>query len=141
MAERKIPNSTTFPNSLLDDVMPNLKDTEWRVLCVVVRQTLGWRGADAKDRWRWKERDWISHSQLIRRTGRRSEAISAAVATLVSEGLIVVEDGLGNPLDTTEKRRRHLGRLYFRPGDKWITSDPARPQLPKRTTNTYHNIK
>ena len=33
---------TAFPNVLLDQVMPSLRDTEWRLLCVIVRQTVGW---------------------------------------------------------------------------------------------------
>lgn len=39
-----------------------------------------------------KRRDWLSHSQLCRRTGRRSDAASAAVASLTASGLIIVED-------------------------------------------------
>jgi len=29
-------NTTPFPNYLLNEVMPTLKDTEWRLLCVIV---------------------------------------------------------------------------------------------------------
>ncbi len=59
------------PNRLVDEVLPTLKDTELRVLLIVLRQTLGWReGSDTRARWRYKRRDWISHSQMVRRTGR-----------------------------------------------------------------------
>ena len=29
-------NYTPFPNKLIDEVMPTLRDTEWRVLCVIL---------------------------------------------------------------------------------------------------------
>ncbi len=121
------------PIRLVDEVMPHLKDTELRVLLVVLRQTWGWQA----DRWSdsgrhngrhkplhrknygHKRRDWLSHRQLCRRTGRGSEAVSGAVASLSASGLIVVEDAAGNPLMTPEERRRCLGRLYFRAGDMW----------------------
>jgi hypothetical protein len=99
------------PNALFDDLLPTLRDTELRVLLVVVRQTAGWR--DRKGR--AKARDWISHGQLVQRTGRRSEAVSGAIDRLVRRGLLVVEDSAGTALATPEQRRRHLGRLFFRP--------------------------
>jgi hypothetical protein len=100
------------PAAFLDGWMPRLRDTELRVWLVVVRQTAGWRAAPGS-RAR-KARDWLSHSQLVRRTGRGGGAVSAAVAALVGRGLIVVEDAAGRPLATAEERRRHLGRLYYR---------------------------
>ncbi len=126
------------PIRLVDEVMPRLRDTELRVLLVVLRQTWGWqadRWADSskhnsgkhngrhkplhRKNYGHKRRDWLSHRQLCRRTGRGSEAVSGAVASLSASGLIVVEDAGGTPLMTPEERRRCLGRLYFRPGDMW----------------------
>ena len=122
------------PLRLVDEVMPGLKDTELRVLLVVLRQTWGWKadgrnpGRTASDRTDrgnrqttidkkpTKRRDWLSHSQLCRRTGRGSDAVSGAVASLTASGLIVVEDAGGEPVMTPEERRRCLGRLYYRPG-------------------------
>lgn len=102
-----------MPNPVLDLHMPLLRDTELRVLLVVLRQTLGWRGEQEGTR---KERDWISHGQLCRRTGRASAAVSSAVEALVNAGLIAVEDASGNALGSTAQRRRHLGRLFYRVG-------------------------
>jgi hypothetical protein len=127
------------PNTLFDEVLPTLRDTELRVLLIVVRQTLGWR----EGRTRYKRRDWLSRSQLTRRTGRASEAVSAAVDALARRGLIVVEDTAGNALATPEARRRHIGRLYYRlpssaeegePGDMWKTGDPCQPGKANTTT-------
>jgi hypothetical protein len=99
------------PNALFDDLLPTLKDTELRVLLIVLRATAGWR--DRKGR--AKARDWISHRQLVKRTGRRSAAVSGAVDRLVRRGLLIVEDSAGRALATPQERRRHLGRLFFRP--------------------------
>jgi len=103
---------TPVPNGLLDRVMPMLRDTELRVLLVVVRQTLGWQdGPDSAQR---KEKDWLTQGQLMRRTGRASGAVSRAVDALVRAALIDVLDRAGNFLNTPAERRRHLGRLYYR---------------------------
>ncbi len=127
------------PNVLFDDLLPTLKDTEVRVLLVVLRATLGWRDKEG----RTKTRDWLSHAQLVRRTGRGSEAVSSAVGVLVRRGLIVVETSGGIPLQTAPERRRHLGRLYFRPtlervraGDNvGKSADPAHLGKAGTTTN------
>lgn len=100
---------TALPNKLIDEVMPTLKDTEWRVLCVVARQTIGWVDKGGKR----KQRDWMSQSQLIAKTGRNSAALSAALDVLVRQNLIECQAENGELLDTSEKRRRHRGRIYF----------------------------
>lgn len=139
-----------LPNRVVDEVMPTLKDTELRVLLVVLRQTWGWRDGSG----RFKARDWLTASQLRARTGRASESVSGAVDSLVRRGLIVVEDAAGRTLPTASHRRRHLGRLYYRLGpgmrfpeaggggaavDMWKTSDACRPGKPKTTTETQNN--
>jgi len=129
------------PIRLVDDIMPALKDTELRILLLVLRQTAGWRSDRLAGVGTQKRRDWLSHRQLCRRTGRGSDAVSRAVASLTASGLIVVEDAGGTPLATPDKRRRCLGRLYFRPGEiwnegkpwgveKWKTAAPPRPAKP-----------
>jgi hypothetical protein len=126
-------------NALIDDVMPALRDTELRVLLVVLRQTLGRREPRGDGTWAARRRDWLSHAQLRRRTGRGSEAVSAAIAALVERGFIVVEDAAGVPLATTAERRRALSRLYFRPGDMWITALASRNGNAK-TTKYRRNV-
>ena len=100
---------TAIPNALIDEVMPTLKDTEWRLLCVIARQTIGWVGKDGQR----KGRDWMSQSQLIAKTGRNSAALSAALDVLVRQNLIECQAENGELLDVPEKRRRHRGRVYF----------------------------
>lgn len=120
------------PRALIDLFLPHLKDTELRVLLVVLRATRGWqarresgeanRSGSKTGTYVWqtdqghKRRDWITHRQLCQRTGRASAAVSGAVDALVRAGLLVVEDAAGTPLGTPQARRRALGRLYYRAG-------------------------
>lgn len=122
--------TTPVPNALLDQVMPTLRDTELRVLLVVVRQTRGWQdGPNVSQR---KERDWLTQSQLMGRTGRGSGAVAHAVEALVQVGLIEVQDRTGRPLNTPSERRRHLGRLYYRLGTaSGPVSGPVRARVAK----------
>lgn len=71
---------TKTPNSVFDRLVPTLKDTELRVLLVLVRQTHGWK--------REGKSVVLSYRTLKARTGRQSEAISKALASLALRGLI-----------------------------------------------------
>ena len=113
-----------LPCRLTDEVLPRLKDTELRLMLVVLRQTWGWKADREGTDPRRKRRDWLSHRQLCRRTGRGSEAVSGAINGLVRAGWLVVEDAAGRALATPEERRRCLSRLYFRPGDVWTATSP-----------------
>jgi hypothetical protein len=107
------PNTTQVPNIVIDEWMPVLKDTEIRVLLIVIRQTLGWIEADGTGR--RKERDWISRSQLVEKTQRSAKHISAAIKTLVEKWHIIealAEDGTA--LDTAAKRQKKFGKIYYR---------------------------
>jgi hypothetical protein len=108
--------SIPFPADLLDRAMPHLTDTEWRLLCVVVRQTLGWRDAATGGR---KGRDWLTQSQLTRRTGRSGKPVSQAISGLVGRGLIRVLSDQGLPLLTAAERRRYQGRHWFQLDPQW----------------------
>ena len=132
--------TTPFPDLLLDRLMPRLRDTEWRLLCVVVRQTYGWVSSDGRP----KQTDWLSHAQLRRKTGRSSAAISLAIDFLCRNGLVEIEDGQGLPLKTAFERRSHRGRLHFRvnplvlSGERWPVRFKRRIQKVGMTTNTQY---
>jgi len=130
-----------IPNRLFDEILLTLPDAELRVLLVVLRQTLGFREGSDLGGWRYKQRDWITHSQLMKKTGRSSGAVSKAISALVDASLIIVEDSEGRPLDTPQMRRRHMGRLYFRPVEMWEITSPAHIGKSKTTTDTLYNIK
>jgi hypothetical protein len=60
--------------------MPSLKDTELRVLLVLIRQTTGWNKPDRIV--------IVSYQTFERQTGRRSEAVCLAIRALERRGLI-----------------------------------------------------
>ncbi len=69
------------PLVLMDHLMPTLKDTELRLLLVLLRRS--------QSRYRRTDRPMIiPYRQLMNATGRRSEAISKAIASLSRRGLI-----------------------------------------------------
>src|SRR5262245_30527346 len=55
------PNGTIFPDALLDQVMPFLSPSEWKVCSYIVRRTFGWKKAS----------DRISLEQICRGIVRR----------------------------------------------------------------------
>lgn len=101
-----------LPFAIIDDLLPNLKDTEIRLLLVCLRQTWGRMDRFGNER----TSDWLSHGQLKARTGRASEAVSGAIDALVRRGLLRVADEHGRSLDTAALRMQAHGRLLFSPG-------------------------
>ncbi len=95
-----------LPVLLVDEVLPMLKDTELRVLLIVLRQT----HVAGKE----TDKCWLTHRELCRRTGRASEAVSGAVEKLVDKGLLCVTDEAGRRLHTTSQRQQIMGRHFYR---------------------------
>lgn len=118
-----------FPARLLDQAMPRLSDTEWRLLCVVVRQTLGWYDKETGGR---KDKDWLTQSQLVARTGRSGRAVSESVAALTAQQMIQVLSDGGEALLTPEERRGYFGRHWFQMHPKWrdaLTADTHKREV------------
>lgn len=107
------PNTTQVPNVLIDEWMPRLSDVEFRLLLIVVRQTLGWiEDLETKTR---KTEDWISSSQLVAKSGRSRKHISKAMKELIEiHGLVIAVDSKGRALDTAEKRKAKFGKIFYR---------------------------
>jgi hypothetical protein len=91
---------TKTPNLVIDKLMPGLKDTEVRVLLVLLRSTVGWN--------REGQPVAISYASLQARTGRSSEAISNALKSLDRQGLIHI----------VRKRRDKLRNIPKKPGSE-----------------------
>lgn len=104
-----IPNSTQIPNVILDNILPDLSDTELRVILIIARQTYGW--VEDINTSRRKSVDWISYSQLVTKTGRQTAAIAKAIHDLEEKRLIDIlgENGLLIPKD-----KRLGSKLYYR---------------------------
>ena len=76
---------TKTPNVFIDKLMPMLKDTEVRILLILLRSTVGWNRADHPV--------ILSYSMLMQRSGRSSEAIANALRSLETHGLIHITHG------------------------------------------------
>mgnify|MGYP001583705683 CR=1 FL=1 len=108
-----IPNTTPTPNWLYNGEMKKMSDTELRVVLIVTRHTLGW--IENEETGMRKQEDWISHSSLIKETGRGSRAISSAIDKCVKHGWIETRDSKGKILETANERRRR--RIFYRLGN------------------------
>uniref|UniRef100_UPI003750FDD7 hypothetical protein n=1 Tax=Armatimonas sp. TaxID=1872638 RepID=UPI003750FDD7 len=124
-------SEVSIPSAILDRWMPKLKDTELRILLLVARQTIGRSG---------KEVDWLAHSQLRKRTGRASEAVSAAVDSLIQKGLLEVFTVTGERLPTPEARRFHRGILLYRLSSMVDKADRAVDKS-KTTEDIYSSFR
>lgn len=107
-----IPNTTPTPNIIFNGLMRKMTDTEFRIVMLVVRATLGWE-ADKETGMR-KTEDWISSRQLKEKTGRQSGALSKAIDKCVLEDWIEARSKNGEILDTKGKRKGK--NIYFRLG-------------------------
>jgi len=104
--------TTAVPNILFDGLLPQLKVTELKVLLIVIRQTIGWKEKRSSHR---KSEDWISSSQLKKKSGSSARSICSAVESLVKRNFIEVLDENHYPLVFAHERRGKQ-RLYYRVG-------------------------
>jgi len=76
----KIGTYTTFPNEILDHIMPACGHTVWKVICATVRQTLGWHVDVAP----------ISVTRYMQLTGINSRGtVQRALHDAVEQGYLV----------------------------------------------------
>jgi len=123
---------TFFPHVLIDEVLPTLSGSQWQLLTVIVRQTLGWHDPSTGGR---KASDWLSHRQLKARTGRGSDAVCSAIDSLVRRDLIAVTDEAGRLLATPAERRR-ARRLFYALSPRLLArlqeAEPSKPELSEK---------
>src|SRR5436190_1188405 len=116
--------TTQVPNILFDTHLPNLTESELKMLLVIIRQTNGW--IDPKTRQR-KTRDRISHNQFIQKTGLSRRVISKTLKSLISKGLVTVTCHDGNILHKSEERKG-MAKLFYS-----FLQEPLKPRaVPSR---------
>lgn len=72
-------NYSPVHNDVLDILMPQLSPASWKVLCFILRKTVGWR----------KTSDAISYSQIMTGTGIGGRAtVAKAIEELLGHGVI-----------------------------------------------------
>lgn len=77
--EKKVPY-TVVRNEILEEIMPKLSGSAWKVLSAIIRATMGWQ----------KEEDALSYTQLMERAGIGSRStISKALSELKKGGYIL----------------------------------------------------
>lgn len=101
--------TTQVPNILFDTHLPNLTESELKLVLVILRQTNGWIDRRTGQR---KTRDRISHSQFMKKTGLCRRVVSKALQSLVDKGLIQITCQYGNSLQLPEDRKG-VTRMYY----------------------------
>lgn len=101
---------TAFSNDLIDHIMPRVSPSAWKVLTVILRQTLGWLDRKTGSRKEWDE---ISYSQFMKRTGIGSSGtIRRALEELLELGYIRRRPAVG--IGGRPKRQRLFDLLRLR---------------------------
>lgn len=132
-------NSTPVANEVFDYWLREASPSEYKVLNVVVRQTMGWQ--DKSTLSERKERAWISNQLFKEKTNLSKGVIAGAIQVLFDKNAIRVFDEEGNLLDTPEKRRGKQ-RLYFQLGPGLIPiSSKAVQDLSEKQTDLVRNMK
>ena len=91
------PGFTTFNNYILDHIMPDLSANGWKVLCVAIRQTIGWQDEETASGRR--EMEVISYSQFRQMTGIGSDqTVARAIKECVDRGYMLRVPGEGQEI-------------------------------------------
>lgn len=100
--------TTPVPNIMLDQMLPHLTMAELKVVLVIIRQTNGWALSNGQR----KNRDWISQSQFVLKTGLTRQTISSTLQTLSNLKLISITDFKGNATNTPSERKGKSKLFY-----------------------------
>lgn len=93
--------TTYIPNEIFDIHLKSLTKAELKILLIILRQTNGWIDKRTGKR---KQRDRISHSQFMDKTGLCRRVVSEAVQSLLNKKLIQVTNVEGVPMEASARR-------------------------------------
>ncbi|MBK7359010.1 MAG: hypothetical protein IPI45_07120 [Saprospiraceae bacterium] len=111
---------TQVPNILLDTHLPNLTESELKILLVIIRQTNGWIDKLTGKR---KVKDRITQSQFRLKTGLSKRIISKTLKMLSDKALIIIYDAKHNLLQNSLERRGQ-SVLFYSLNPKHFTTSP-----------------
>ena len=100
---------TQVPNILFDTHLPNLTESELKILLVIIRQTYGWIDKFTGKR---KIKDRISQSQFRIKTGLSKRIISKTLKMLSDKNFISIYDRKHNLVKNAIDRRGKSILLY-----------------------------
>ncbi len=96
--------TTQVPNEIFDKHLPNLTESEIKIILVIIRQTYGWIDVNTGKR---KIRDRITQSQFVSKAGLSPRIVSKTLKMLSDKELIAITDAnsklLKNSLDRKGK--------------------------------------
>ena len=108
-----------FPNSIIDELLPELSHSELKCYLCVLRKTKGWN----------KEEDAISVSQFMKVTGLSNKAVISACESLVEREILERKSG-----------DRNTG-IYSIKTYKTTTSEKSSQVTSEKSSHTINNIK
>ncbi|MBK7302926.1 MAG: replication protein [Saprospiraceae bacterium] len=100
---------TQVPNILFDTHLPDLTESELKILLVIIRQTNGWIDKFTGKR---KTKDRITQSQFIIKTGLSKRIISKTLKMLSDKNFISIYDRKHNLVKNAIDRRGKSILLY-----------------------------
>lgn len=121
-----------FPNSIIDELLPELSHSELKCYLCVLRKTKGWN----------KEEDAISVSQFMKVTGLSNKAVISACESLVEREILERKSGDRNTgiysiktYKTTTSEKSSLVKNFP------ATSEKSSPVTSEKSSHTINNIK
>ena len=108
-----------FPNSIIDELLPELSHSELKCYLCVLRKTKGWN----------KEEDAISVTQFMKVTGLSNKAVISACESLVEREILERKSG-----------DRNTG-IYSIKTYKTTTSEKSSQVTSEKSSHTINNIK
>lgn len=121
-----------FPNSIIDELLPELSHSELKCYLCVLRKTKGWN----------KEEDAISVSKFMKVTGLSNKAVISACESLVEREILERKSGDRNTgiysiktYKTTTSEKSSLVKNFP------ATSEKSSPVTSEKSSHTINNIK
>lgn len=121
-----------FPNSIIDELLPELSHSELKCYLCVLRKTKGWN----------KEEDAISVSQFMKVTGLSNKAVISACESLVEREILERKSGDRNTgiysiktYKTATSEKSSLVKNFPATGEK------SSPVTSEKSSHTINNIK
>lgn len=127
---------TQVPNFLFDTLLPNLTESELKVILVVIRQTIGWFDKRTGKR---KERDRISVSQFVKKTGLSKRNINNTLQSLVLKQLLNITGFKGNKLHTPHERKGKSYLFFSFREPAHLTTSTSANKVVEPAQNSDHN--
>lgn len=131
--------STQTPNSLFDDLLKILSESELKVLLTIIRKTIG--QVNPENKTQRIQRAWISQRLFSICTGLSGRSVSNAIDSLVTKNFIIVTDEKNMVLKTKAVRRGAF-RLYYE-SCLQLSTHPHKPSehISNNPVKKSHTIK